>query len=74
MKYPLYFISLLSIFLPAFSYGQHLWEAGAFGGISNYEGGMAPDPVWKESHPAAGVFVKRNMNGFMHHTALARLR
>ncbi len=53
---------------PVLVQAQHLWEAGIFGGISNYQGSIAPDPVWKESHPAAGIFVKRNMNGYVSYS------
>ena len=59
---------LFLLFIPFVTQAQHLWEAGVFGGISNYEGGLAPDPVWKESHPAAGVFVKRNMSGYVSYS------
>lgn len=68
MRYPIRSLIVLLLLWPSFSNAQHLWEAGVFGGISNYEGGMAPDPVWKESHPAAGVFVKRNMNGYVSYS------
>jgi len=68
MKYAFRYLIILLLFLPSLSQAQHQWEAGIFGGISNYEGGMAPDPVWKESHPAAGIFVKRVMNGYISYS------
>src|ERR1017187_3721803 len=68
LKYLFRYLVALLLFWPSFSHAQHLWEAGVFGGISNYEGGLAPDPVWKESHPAAGIFVKRNMSGYVSYT------
>jgi len=68
MKKAFRYLLAFLLFCPYFSNAQHLWEVGAFGGISNYEGGMAPDPVWKESHPAAGIFVKRVMNGYVSYS------
>ncbi len=64
--FPILFVALILKSDPG--QAQHLWEAGVFGGISNYEGGIAPDPVWKESHPAAGIFVKRNMSGYVSYS------
>ncbi len=43
--------------------GQN-WEGGLFVGASNYRGELAPRVVPKESHPAVGVFVKRNLSPF----------
>ena len=40
------------------------WEGGTFLGASNYRGEMAPYVVPSESHPALGVFVKRNLSQF----------
>jgi len=68
MKLSFRAVILLLLLWPSFSYSQAGWEAGIFGGISNYEGGLAPDPVWKESHPAAGVFVKRDMSEYVSYS------
>jgi hypothetical protein len=46
-------------------------EIGVFAGISNYEGGIAPDPVFKESHPAFGIIYKRDANEYFSYTASA---
>lgn len=47
---------------------QSRWELGVFGGISNYMGDLAPDPVLSESHPAVGIALKRNSNPYFSYT------
>jgi hypothetical protein len=43
--------------------GQN-WEGGLFAGASNYKGDLAPYLAPSETHPAVGVFVKRNLSPF----------
>ena len=64
------FISLC-LCLPNWILAQHRWEIGVFGGVSNYEGDLAPDPVLKESHPAVGIVLKRNANPYFSYTLSA---
>lgn len=40
------------------------WEGGLFVGASNYRGDLAPHVAPKETHPAIGFFVKRNLSQF----------
>ncbi len=61
MKRYLYF--LIFILAPLLGKSQD-FEIGVFGGISNYQGDMAPDIVWKESHPAFGACLKYNMSPY----------
>lgn len=48
------------------------WEGGLFMGASNYRGDMAPRVAPKESHPAIGVFVKRNLSQFFSFSVSAK--
>jgi hypothetical protein len=57
-----------SIVKPAVADGQSSWEIGIFGGISNYMGDLAPDPVFKESHPAVGGIIKRNVSNYFSYS------
>jgi len=54
--------------MPFGSQAQNRWELGIFGGISNYMGDLAPDPLFKESHPAVGLALKRNSNPYFSYT------
>ncbi len=56
-----------------FSYvqGQN-WEGGLFVGASNYKGDLAPNVVPGETHPAIGVFVKRNLSPFFSFALTAK--
>jgi hypothetical protein len=64
---------LLWLFLPLLTQAQQSLneqntEIGIFGGISNYMGDLAPDPVFKESHPSVGLNVKRDINGYFSYS------
>src|ERR1700744_2861785 len=41
------------------------WEVGAFGGGSGYMGDLNPNNPLKFSGIAAGLFIKRNFNGYL---------
>lgn len=58
---------LLSILWPACSMAQR-WEIGVFGGVSNYLGDLAPNLVWKETHPAAGFDIQHNVSGYFSYS------
>jgi hypothetical protein len=61
MKQTFLFIALLSSFLLRSQY----FELGVFGGVSNYQGDLAPfafNPT--ETHLASGLFVKYNFNKY----------
>jgi hypothetical protein len=66
-KNSIVFICLI-IISPFLSRAQSSWEIGFFGGISNYMGDLAPDPVLKESHPAAGINIKHNTNPYLSYS------
>jgi len=62
-----FFLAFLAPFLvnaQQLTIGKPSWEYGVFGGISNYMGDLAPDPIFKESHPAFGLLLKRNANNY----------
>ena len=48
------------------------WEGGLFVGASNYRGDMAPYMVPEETHPALGIFVKRNLSEFFAFSVSAK--
>lgn len=55
---------ILTLLLGSFSASAQDWEGGLFMGVSNYRGDMAPYLVPAETHPALGVYVKRNLSPF----------
>lgn len=58
------YICLISLALNTHDSHAQDWEAGVFAGISNYQGDLAPYVVAKESHPAFGIFGKKNFSPF----------
>lgn len=54
------------IFLPLISFGQK-WEIGLQFGPSNYQGDLANDITFKETHLSGGMFLKRNVGQFFSH-------
>jgi hypothetical protein len=70
MKYLTGFLLFTIFFSPVQAQlsGPNRYEVGIFGGISNYIGDLAPDPLFKESHPAVGLVFKTNLNGYFSYT------
>jgi hypothetical protein len=67
--------SFLTVLLLAFgtlNTSAQDWEGGLFLGASNYRGDMAPYMVPGETHPAIGVFVKRNLSEFFSFNVSAK--
>ena len=58
-----YFYLILILVAPLSGKCQD-FEVGFFGGISNYQGDMAPDIVWHETHLATGLCIKYNMSPY----------
>lgn len=62
---------LLTIWCFSGVQGQN-WEGGLFVGASNYKGDLAPNIAPSETHPALGVFVKRNLSPFFSFALTAK--
>jgi hypothetical protein len=57
---------IIIFFLPLVSFGQK-WEIGLQFGPSNYQGDLAQDITFKETHTAGGIFLKKNPSQFFSH-------
>ena len=67
------YIVLLSLLLPLVGQSQYIgrrssWEVGAFLGVSNYQGDLAPDMVPSETHLALGIALRQNVNPYFAFT------
>ena len=58
------YFCLLIILIAPFAGKSQDFEAGVFLGVSNYQGDLAPDIVWHESHPAFGIMAKYNASPY----------
>jgi hypothetical protein len=57
---------IIIFFLPLFSFGQK-WEIGIQLGPSNYQGDLAQDITFNETHVAGGIFLKKNPSQYFSH-------
>jgi hypothetical protein len=63
-----YISKIIVIFLiPFATYGQR-WEIGLQIGPSNYQGDLAHDIAFSETHLSGGIFLKRNASQFFSHS------
>jgi hypothetical protein len=58
-------LAVILLIFVSYSLQAQSWEVGAFGGGSGYMGDLNPNNPLKISGIAAGLFVKRNFNGYL---------
>lgn len=62
---PLCYFVIILITLFYFNSGfAQGWEMGISGGVSNYQGDLAPDVNLSENHPYFNYFLKKNLNPY----------
>jgi hypothetical protein len=61
-------VLLILIFIVPVCAMAQRWEVGVFAGASNYLGDLAPNLVWKETHPAFGVDIQHNVSGYFSYS------
>jgi hypothetical protein len=65
MKIASYIVLLICLPIAGFAQMRDkTWELGLFGGLSNYQGDLAPDIIMSESHPAIGLAIVRNISPY----------
>jgi hypothetical protein len=57
---------IIFLFLPLVSFGQR-WEIGLQFGPSNYQGDLAADIAYNETHLSGGIFLKKNASQYFAH-------